>query len=71
MSLRKSQVARVDMKAFRDRDRLQVRALWPEPGIRWGKARHGAFEGELFRLNRLAGVTEVGFDDGWLRLPEK
>ena len=64
-------VARVDMKAFRDRDRLQVRALWPEPGIRWGKARHGAFEGELFRLNRLAGVTEVGFDDGWLRLPEK
>ena len=64
-------VARVDMKAFRDRDRLQVRALWPEPGIRWGKARHAAFEGELSRLTRLAGVSEVGFDDGWLRLPEK
>lgn len=60
-------VARVDMKAFRDKNRLQVRALWPERGVRWGKARNAAFEGELVRLTRLAGVQDIGFDEGWLR----
>lgn len=60
-------VARVDMKAHRDRDRLLVRALWPEPGIRWGKRRSAAFEAEVARLSRLAGVTQIGFEDGWLR----
>jgi uncharacterized protein YcaQ len=60
-------VARVDMKAFRDRDCLIVRALWPERGIRWGKGRQAAFEAELQRLTRLAGVTSVAFEDGWLR----
>ena len=62
-------VGRIDMKAFRDRDLLQVRALWPEPGVRWGKGRIEALEGELQRLTRLAGVSQVGFDDGWLRDP--
>ncbi|MGZ2256012.1 winged helix-turn-helix domain-containing protein [Roseobacter sp. A03A-229] len=60
-------VGRVDMKAFRDRDVLQVRALWPEPRVRWGKGRVAAFEAELARLTRLAGVGHVAFDDGWLR----
>lgn len=60
-------IARVDVKAFRDRDVLQVRALWPERGTRWGKGRHNAFEAELTRLTRLAGVSRFAFDDGWLR----
>ncbi len=60
-------VARVDMKAFRDQDILRVRALWPETGVRWGKARHAAFEGEVARLLRLAGVSTWCFEDGWLR----
>ena len=60
-------IARVDVKAFRDRDVLQVRALWPERGTRWGKGRHNAFEAELTRLTRLAGVGRFDFDDGWLR----
>jgi uncharacterized protein YcaQ len=60
-------VARVDMKAFRDRDVLKVKALWPEAGVRWGKGRHAAFEAELARLVRLAGVAHYAFSDGWLR----
>ncbi|MCV3271372.1 winged helix-turn-helix domain-containing protein [Roseobacter sinensis] len=59
-------VGRVDMKAFRDRDVLEVRALWPEPKVRWGKGRHAAFEAELARLTRLAGVGSVAFCDDWL-----
>lgn len=63
-------VGRVDMKAFRDHDTLRVRALWPEPKMRWGKGRIAAFEGELHRLIRLANVSEVQFEDGWLRAPQ-
>lgn len=61
-------VARVDMKAFRDKDTLTVKALWPEKNVQWGKARHAAFEAELGRLLRLAGVSQLAFDNGWLRL---
>lgn len=60
-------VGRVDMKAFRDRNVLEVRALWPEPGVRWGKGRQAAFEAELARLTRLAGVAAYAFSDDWLR----
>ena len=60
-------IARVDMKAFRGLDTLVVRALWVEPGTRWGKARQSAFEAELARLIRLAGVSKITFEDGWLR----
>jgi hypothetical protein len=62
-------VARVDMKAFRDRDALRIRAVWPEHGVRWGNGRQKAFEAELTRLLRLAGVSRYLFDDGWLRAP--
>jgi uncharacterized protein YcaQ len=61
-------VARVDMKAFRDRDALHVKALWPEKGVSWTPARAKAFEAELHRLTDLAGVSKVSFEDDWLRL---
>ncbi len=60
-------VARVDMKAFRDKDILHVRALWPEPGVRWSKGRAAAFEAEAQRLTRLAGVSDVSWETGWLQ----
>ncbi|APX12923.1 winged helix-turn-helix domain-containing protein [Tateyamaria omphalii] len=59
-------VGRVDMKAHRADDVLRVRALWPERRIRWGKGRQAAFEAELERICRLAGVSSIAFDDGWL-----
>ncbi|WP_323803358.1 winged helix-turn-helix domain-containing protein [Sulfitobacter litoralis] len=60
-------IARVDMKAHRDRDTLVVRALWPEPCTWWGKGKQAALEAELARIVRLAGVTHITFEDGWLR----
>ncbi|QFT58018.1 hypothetical protein FIU94_04210 [Sulfitobacter sp. THAF37] len=60
-------VGRVDMKAFRNDDVLRVRALWPEGKTRWGSGRQRAFEAELDKLCRLAGVSRVAFEDGWLR----
>ncbi|MFT6024864.1 MAG: hypothetical protein ACI9PY_002997 [Ascidiaceihabitans sp.] len=61
-------VGRVDMKAFRDQDVLRVKALWPERGVRWTSVRANAFESEVQRLTKLAGVSRVEFDDNWLRL---
>lgn len=63
-------VGRVDMKAFRAEDILRIRALWPEPGVRWGKGRIAAFEREADRLCRLADVSSIVFEDGWLRSPK-
>lgn len=60
-------VGRVDMKAFRDRDTLHVRALWPEDGVRWGAGRVAAFEREAGRMRKLAGVSQLTFEDGWLQ----
>lgn len=63
-------VGRVDMKADRDADALHVRAVWPEPKVRWGKGRIAAFEAEADRLTRLAGVSQISFADDWLRAPQ-
>lgn len=60
-------VGRVDMKAHRDRDVLHVRAMWPEPKVRWGNARVQRFEAEVQRLTRLAGVSDVTWETDWLR----
>ena len=62
-------VGRIDMKAFRAEDTLRVRALWPERGVRWGKGRIRALEAELDRVLNLAGVSQLSFDDDWLRSP--
>lgn len=60
-------IARVDMKAFRDADTLRVKALWTEPKVKWSDTKQRAFEAELDRLTKLAGVSKVAFDDGWMR----
>ena len=60
-------VGRIDMKARRDAGVLQVRALWPEAGVRFGAGRLARLEVELDRMARFAGCDRVGFDDGWLR----
>ena len=62
-------VGRIDMKAHRDAGELRVRALWPEPKIRWSKGRQARLEAELTRIMRLANVSQLIFEDGWLRLP--
>lgn len=58
-------VGRIDMKADRKADVLNVTGLWPEPGVRWGKARQARLEAELDRITRLAGVARVDFAKNW------
>ncbi|MGB5865101.1 MAG: crosslink repair DNA glycosylase YcaQ family protein [Sulfitobacter sp.] len=60
-------VGRVDMKAFRADDTLRIRAVWPEKGVAWGKARIAAFEAELDRIKRLASVSKIEFEPDWLK----
>jgi uncharacterized protein YcaQ len=48
---------------------LMVRALWPEPGLRWGRGRTDRLMAELGRLARLVGADMVEVQDGWLREP--
>lgn len=60
-------IGRVDMKAERAQDALVVRALWPERGVKLGKGRSGRLEGALDRVRKLVGLSEVRFEDGWLR----
>lgn len=64
-------VGRVDMKAFRAEDALRVKALWPETGVTWGKGRQAAFNAELERIKRLAGVSKIEFTSEWLKPPSE
>lgn len=60
-------IGRIDMATNRDRDALEVTALWPERGVPWGKGRQARLEAELTRMARFAGVGDVRWRDGWLR----
>ncbi len=60
-------VARVDMKAHRDKNALHIRALWPEPGTRWSPAKTKSFEAEAARITKLAGVENITWATDWLR----
>ncbi|MEM7490566.1 MAG: crosslink repair DNA glycosylase YcaQ family protein, partial [Pseudomonadota bacterium] len=60
-------VGRIDMKADRERDRLHVKALWPEAGLRFGHGRTAKLETALDRTARLADVSQVTFETGWRR----
>ncbi|TLP65779.1 winged helix-turn-helix domain-containing protein [Parasedimentitalea maritima] len=62
-------VGRIDMKAKRDADMLQVTAVWPERGIKWSPSRIRKLESELQRVARFAGLSQVVFTEGWLREP--
>ncbi len=48
---------------------LTLKALWPEPGMRWGRGRTHRLLSELDRLARLAGTDRLDLAPGWLREP--
>ncbi len=61
-------VGRIDMKHSRqDGNALRVTALWPEPGIRFGKQRTNALEAALDRTRRFCGADALVFENGYLR----
>ena len=62
-------IGRLDMKAERADDQLRIGALWPEPGIEFGKGRMARLERALEPVRKLVGLSTVGFADGWLRRP--
>ena len=60
-------IGRLDAKAVRNR--LMVRAFWPEPGTYMGSQRLSRLMAELDRLARFAGSTDMDFAPDWLRAP--
>ena len=54
-------VGRIEVKADRKAQRLDVIRLWPEPGVKWTPARQNKLEAELDRFARLAEVKEVAW----------
>jgi uncharacterized protein YcaQ len=60
-------IGRVDMKAFRNEDRLNIRAFWPEQNVRPSKGRLKKLEAEFDRMARFAGCANVSYEAGWLR----
>lgn len=61
-------VGRVDIQAERARDRVVVRALWPEPGMRFGRGRMGRLMAEFERAARFAGCKHVEIAPDFLRM---
>ncbi len=57
-------IGRIDMKANRDTDALQVTDLWLEPGVKLGKGRRAALDAELDRVRRFCGVASVDWLNG-------
>ncbi len=62
-------VARADLKAHRDKDTLEVKGLWLEPGIKLDKARKAALEAALHELGKFTGTAKV--DATALRRPAR
>ncbi|WGV15589.1 winged helix-turn-helix domain-containing protein [Fuscovulum ytuae] len=62
-------VGRIDVK--RAGEVLAVRAVWPEPGVHFGKGRIAKLEAELDRLAVFAGSARVEWAEGWLRQPKR
>lgn len=58
-------IGRIDAK--RTAQVLEVRAFWPESGVKMGKARGAALRAELDRVTHLAATKSVRFAEGWMR----
>jgi len=52
-------VGRIELKADRKSDQLQVVAFWQEAKVKWGKARHDALDKELKQFAKFGGVEDI------------
>ena len=52
-------VGRIEVKANRKKQVLDVLQLWVEPGVEWPQSRQNKLNAELDRLARLVGATTV------------
>ncbi|WP_099824558.1 winged helix-turn-helix domain-containing protein [Oceaniglobus indicus] len=62
-------IGRIDMTADRPDSTLNVAALWPEPGVRFGAGRIARLTAALNRTARFAGLTGIAWANDWLRPP--
>lgn len=62
-------IGRTDISAAGDRDCLNVRAFWPESGVKMGKGRLARLEREIEALAAFAGCASITFAEDWLRAP--
>ena len=52
-------IGRADMKAHRSDDRLEIKGLWLEKGIKLDKARKQSLETALAELGQFTGATRI------------
>ncbi|MCC1494908.1 DNA glycosylase AlkZ-like family protein [Cognatishimia sp. F0-27] len=62
-------IGRTEVVADRATGCLEVKAVWPEPGLRWGAGRQDRFDAALARLGRFCGLSALRHASGWLRAP--
>lgn len=58
-------IGRIDMKCFRPENRMEVRAFWPEKGLRQSNTRHKSLVREIERLSGFAGAQTIDYQEGW------
>ncbi|WP_040650401.1 winged helix-turn-helix domain-containing protein [Roseovarius sp. 217] len=59
-------IGRLDVK--RDGGTLNVRAFWPEVGVKMGKGRLASLTAELERVKHLANADAIDYSSDWLRI---
>ena len=52
-------VGRLEIKADRAKNQMQITGFWPEPKVKWTPKRHAKLDAELTRFARLAGITNI------------
>ena len=62
-------IGRLDAKCDRKGDSLQVRAFWPEKGVRLGADRLKRLTSAIERTARLGKVSAIKMDPDWIRTP--
>jgi uncharacterized protein len=59
-------IGRIDMKANRKAQTLDVKRLWLEKGVKASSGRLEKLDAELLRLARFTGVERVVYGEGWI-----
>ena len=60
-------IGRIDMKAHRDDNALCVKALWPEPRIKFNNTRAKKLDAELKRHAKFIGVADLKWEPDYLK----
>jgi uncharacterized protein YcaQ len=62
-------IGRIDMKCHRPENRMNVKAFWPEMGVRWGSGRAKKLTAEIERMARFSGAISIDYEQKWMQKP--